>query len=179
MSALGTGTKSKFGVRKLLEVLMPDDGASTNFCAFWVCLSGSCRVHAACEEKQQTGSASYWAGRVKYQRSLHRGAQPYSALLWWSSPEVNLLTADIQLLSTEPLPSGNTITVFWMTTTLYLSLSKSLLIPLLDNVSLRLVGHPITAWEHSQNHLPTALLWIPSLSPRHLKRLLPTFGGLC
>lgn len=50
---------------------MPDDGASTNICAFRVCLSGSCRVHAACEEKQQTGSASYWAGRVKYQRSLY------------------------------------------------------------------------------------------------------------
>ena len=128
MSAFEIGKKSKFGVRKLLEALMPDDGASTNFCAFQVCPSGSCRVHASCEEKQQTGSAFYWERYRKSKTStvpIHRGVQPYSLLLWWSSlKQLNLLTADTHLLSAEPLPSGNRITVFWMTTALYLSLSK-------------------------------------------------------
>ena len=64
---------------------MPDDGASTHFCAFQVCLSGSCRVHATCEEKQQTGSASYWERQGKSEKStvtIHRGVQAYSVLQW-------------------------------------------------------------------------------------------------
>lgn len=86
MSAVGIGTKIWFGVRKLLlEMLMPDDGASTNFCAFQVRLSGSCRVHATCEEKHQTGSASYWGRHRKSKIStvtIHRGVQPFFVLLW-------------------------------------------------------------------------------------------------
>lgn len=115
MSVLGIGTKGKFGVRKLLEELMADDGASTNFCAFQVCLSGSRRVHATCEEKQQTGSASYWERHRKSQLSpvtIHRVVQPYPVLLWWNSlKQLNFLTADIHQMSTEPLPSGDRITV--------------------------------------------------------------------
>lgn len=58
--------------------------------------------------------------------------------------ETNLRTAEIHLLSTEALSSGNTITVLRMTGMIYLFLSKWFLIPLLDNVWLTLVGHPIT-----------------------------------